>query len=107
MRRRRTSPSSSAASITSSRPAAPAPHAVRTRVPLPDAAALEQALALLRRKSPKAFAAEANLPQIAGMLAGVTVSSLDSLMRIRHHENKPLVDADLHRLKKELVERDS
>ena len=49
----------------------------------------------------------ANLPQIAGMLAGVTVSSLESLARIRHHEAKPLADADLARLKKELVERDS
>jgi hypothetical protein len=80
---------------------------VRTRVPLPDAAALEQALDILRKQSPKAFAAEARLPQIAGMLAGVTVSSLESLTRIRHHENKPLADADLSRLKKELVERDS
>ena len=80
---------------------------MRTRVPLPDAAALEQALGILRKQSPRAFAADANLPQIAGMLTGVTVSSLDSLTRIRHHENKPLADADLARLKKELVERDS
>ncbi len=80
---------------------------VRTRVPLPDAAALEQALGILRKQSPRAFAADANLAQIAGMLAGVTVSSLESLTRIRHHENKPLADADLARLKKELVERDS
>ena len=80
---------------------------VRTRVPLPDAAALEQALGILRKQSPRAFAADANLPQIAGMLAGVTVSSLESLTRIRHHENKPLADADLAKLKKELVERDS
>ena len=81
--------------------------AVRTRVPLPDAPVLEQALAILRKQSPKAFAADANLPQIAGMLAGVTVSSLDSLTRLRHHENQPLADADLAKLKKELVERDS
>jgi len=80
---------------------------VRTRVPLPDAAALGQALIILRKQSPRAFAPDANLPQIAGMLAGVTVSSLESLTRIRHHENKPLADADLARLKKELVERDS
>jgi hypothetical protein len=81
--------------------------AVRTRVPLPDAPVLEQALAILRKQSPKAFAADANLPQIAGMLAGVTVSSLDSLTRLRHHENQPLADADLAKLKKGLVERDS
>jgi hypothetical protein len=80
---------------------------VRTRVPLPDAQALERALDIIRKQSPRAFAADANLPQIAGMLAGVTVSSLESLARIRHHENRPLADADLARLKKELVERDS
>jgi hypothetical protein len=82
-------------------------HTVRTRVPLPDAPTLEKALNILRKQSPRAFAADANLPQIAGMLTGVTVSSLDSLTRIRHHENKPLADADLAKLKKELVERDS
>jgi hypothetical protein len=86
---------------------ASAAQSVRTRVPLPDAPALELALGILRKQSPKAFAADANLAQIAGMLAGVTISSLESLTRIRHHENKPLVDADLAKLKKELVERDS
>jgi hypothetical protein len=80
---------------------------VRTRVPLPDTSALEQALNIIRKQSPRAFAADANLPQIAGLLTGVTVSSLESLTRIRHFENKPLADADLSRLKKELVERDS
>ncbi|MES1262982.1 MAG: ATP-binding protein, partial [Peristeroidobacter soli] len=86
---------------------ASAAQTVRTRVALPDASAIERALAILRTQSPKAFSADANLPQIAGMLAGVTVSSLESLVRIRHYENKPLADADIARLKKELVERDS
>src|SRR6188768_314407 len=86
---------------------ASAAQSVRTRVPLPDAAALEQALVILRKQSPKAFGADANLVQIAGMLTGVTVSSLESLTRIRHHENKPLADADLAKLKKQLVEQDS
>ena len=86
---------------------ASAAQTVRTRVALPDAAALEKALAILRKQSPRAFAADTSLAQVAGMLTGVTVSSLESLTRIRHHENKPLADADLARLKKELVERDS
>ena len=80
---------------------------VRTRVALPDAPALTQALNILRKQSPRAFAPDASLPQIAGMLTGVTVSSLESLTRIRHHESKPLAGADLAKLKKELVERDS
>ena len=37
----------------------------------------------------------------------MTVSSLESLVKIRHHEGKPLGDTDLARIKKELVERDS
>jgi hypothetical protein len=82
-------------------------HTTRTRVPLPDAGALERAVTLLRAQSPKAFAADANHSELAGALAGVTVSSLESLIRIRHHEGKPLADADLAKLKKQLVERDS
>lgn len=81
-------------------------HIVRTRVPLPDAQALESALVILRQQSPRAFS-DADLKQLSSALAGVTVSSLDSLTRIRHHESKPLADADLAKLKKELVERDS
>jgi hypothetical protein len=82
-------------------------HGTRVRIPLPDAPALERALTILRQQSPKAFAADANLAQIAGALAGVTVSSMENLARIRHHEDRPLGDSDLARLKKELVEKDS
>jgi hypothetical protein len=83
------------------------PHTTRVRVPLPDAAALERALGILQKQSPKAFAPDARLAEIAGALAGVTVSSMENLARIRHHEGKPLGDADMAKLKKELVERDS
>jgi hypothetical protein len=81
--------------------------AMRTRVPLPDAAELERALGIVQVQSPKAFAPTASLAQIAGALAGVTVASLDSLVKRRHFENKPLGETDLAKLKKELVERDS
>ncbi len=86
---------------------ATAAHATRIRVPLPDAAALERTLDILARGSPKAFAPGAKLAELAGALAGVTVSSLESLVKTRHHEGKPIGDADLSRIKKELVERDS
>jgi hypothetical protein len=86
---------------------ASSPDTTRVRIPLPDAAALERALAILQKQSPKAFADRANLPEIAGALSGVTVSSMENLARIRHHENRPLGDVDMARLKKELVERDS
>jgi hypothetical protein len=79
----------------------------RLRVALPDARALESALAILQKQSPRAFAADAKLPELAGAMAGVTISSLESLVKVRHHEGKPIGDGDLARMKKELVERDS
>jgi hypothetical protein len=79
----------------------------RVRIALPDQQALERALSLLRSQQPKAFAADANLPQIAAALVGVTVSALESLVKIRDHAGQPLGPADLTRIKKELVERDS
>ena len=86
---------------------ASSPQTTRVRVALPDARALESALAILAKLCPRAFAANANLGELAGGLAGVTISSLESLVKVRHHEGKPIVDADLARMKKELVERDS
>jgi len=83
------------------------PQTTRVRVPLPDTRALESALGILARQFPKAFAAGAKHAELAAALAGVTISSLESLVKVRHHEGKPLGDADLARIKKELVERDS
>jgi len=79
----------------------------RVRVPLPDAGALERALVILQKQSPNAFAPGANLAELAAALAGITVASLESLVKVRHFESKPIDDADLAKLKKELVERDS
>jgi len=82
-------------------------HASRIRVPLPDATQIERALTLLRTQEAKAFAGDANLAQIAAALVGVTVSALESLVKIRDHSGQALGTADLTRIKKELVERDS
>jgi SpoVK/Ycf46/Vps4 family AAA+-type ATPase len=79
----------------------------RIRVPLPDTPALERALVILQRQSPKAFAPGANLADLAAALAGITVASLEGLVKVRHFESKPIGDTDLAKLKKELVERDS
>jgi SpoVK/Ycf46/Vps4 family AAA+-type ATPase len=86
---------------------ASAAQCTRIRVALPDAAALERALTILRRQAPKAFAPGANLADLAGALTGVTISSLESLVKVRHYEARPIGDTDLAKLKKELVERDS
>ncbi|HEY0684049.1 MAG TPA: AAA family ATPase [Steroidobacter sp.] len=82
-------------------------HASRIRVPLPDSAEIERALTLLRTHEPKAFAPDANLAQIGAALVGVTLSALESLIKVRDHSGQALNSADLTRIKKELVERDS
>jgi hypothetical protein len=79
----------------------------RVRVALPDPKALEAAIGILAKQFPRAFAADAKPAELAGALAGVTISSLESLVKVRHHEARPIGDADLARMKKELVERDS
>ena len=79
----------------------------RIRVPLPDAGALERALTILKRQYPNAFAPDANVAELAAALAGITVTSLEGLVKMRHHESRPIGAADLAKLKKELVERDS
>jgi hypothetical protein len=82
-------------------------HASRIRVPLPDVPALERALAILKVQEPKAFAEDASLPQLAAALVGVTVAALESLVKVRDHAGQTLGAADLTRIKKDLVERDS
>lgn len=82
-------------------------HTARIRVPLPDTPSLERALDILHGQQPQAFAADANIARIAGALAGVTVSALESLVKVRGFSKQALNAADLTRIKKELVERDS
>jgi len=81
--------------------------AARIRVPLPDPTALERALELLEIQQPKAFDADADLKSLASALVGVTVSALESLVKIRNHSSRALGSVDLSRIKKDLVERDS
>ncbi|MES1263390.1 MAG: ATP-binding protein, partial [Peristeroidobacter soli] len=83
------------------------PHATRVRIPLPDAAALEDALLILRKENPRAFPEDTNVHELAQALSGVSISSLQNLVRIRDHGRNPLGASDLTKLKKQLVEQDS
>ena len=60
-----------------------------------------------QRSNPRPSRPDAQLDQIAAALAGVTVSALESLVKIRAHAKQALGAQDLTRIKKELVERDS
>ena len=82
-------------------------HVARIRVPLPDAPALARALSGLRVQEPKAFAADTDPARLAEALVGVTVSALESLVKVRDHAGQTLATEDLSRIKKELVERDA
>ncbi len=82
------------------------PRVSKVRVPLPDAATLERALAQLRIDHPRAFA-EQDAAETASLLTGVSISALNSLIRIREHEGRALSAADWIATKKQMVEGDS
>ncbi|MEK7413699.1 MAG: ATP-binding protein, partial [Planctomycetota bacterium] len=83
------------------------PRACLVRVPLPAANDLERALNLAAPKHPTALGGfKADLARPAGMLAGTTLSAIESLLKTREHQKLPLTDADLMGMKKTLVERD-
>lgn len=84
------------------------PRVSRVRVPLPDAAPLGLALAQLQREHPAAFdAGSGELAASAAAFVGVSISALESLVKTRAHERRPLRPADQAQVKKQLVERDS
>jgi len=88
------------------------PRTLRLRVPLPEAAPLAEALSLLRASHPAAFGAGAaggpeDLGAMAGSLVGVSIAALESLVKTRAHERRPLGAADVVAVKKQLVERES
>src|SRR5688572_15713739 len=83
------------------------PRVAKIRVPLPDAATIGAALAQLRVDHPDAFDAQTTDDLAAQALAGVTLSSLQSLVRRRAHEKVTLGPADWANVKKQLVEEES
>lgn len=76
-------------------------------LPLPDADEMARALAAL---APRAQVALQNfrqrLPELGRSLRGATLGSVETLVRRREFEGRPLEDDDVGRLKRELVEKD-
>ncbi|MFA5684623.1 MAG: ATP-binding protein [Lysobacteraceae bacterium] len=83
------------------------PRVARIRVPLPDAAVLARALAQLRIDHSTAFDAGSGDEAAAQALSGVSVSALQSLVRINAHERRVLAPADWVRAKKQMLESDA
>jgi hypothetical protein len=83
------------------------PRVARIRVPLPEAAVLEQALAQLRVDHAAAFLADADNASAAQALTGVSISALQSLVKTCAFEKRTLGASDWVRAKKQLVEADA
>lgn len=83
------------------------PRVARIRVPLPDSALLQQALAQWRLEYPAAFDAQVGDQRMADALVGVSISALNSLVRLRAHQQRVIASADWIQAKKQLVEGDA
>lgn len=84
------------------------PRAASFKIPLPSPTELQGALETLAPQFPQALAKfQGNLGQLAGALAGATLSSVETLLKTREHANTPLDSGDLVTLKKELIEHDA
>ncbi|RYX81277.1 AAA family ATPase [bacterium] len=84
------------------------PRAARFKVPLPNGNDLSEALEHWKNSSPKALEKFANdLPNLGQQLAGASLASLHSLLKMREFAKTPLEPNDVSRLKKELVEADA
>jgi len=83
------------------------PHVTRVRVPLPTSSELQAALALLQKQFERTIPAGTDLGAMSGALAGVSVSALEQLTKMRAHVGKTIEPADLAAVKKQMVERDA
>ena len=77
-------------------------------IPMPGGEGLVDVFSYFEETYPKALSNFAGEPQVPSeRLAGATVSSMESLLRMREYDGRPLEQSDLSDLKKSLVERDS
>ncbi len=84
------------------------PRIARIRVPLPGPDELRRALDVIAAAGQVALSAyREDLAYPARQLAGTTLSAMEALLKIREFNREPLRDADLARLKKDLVENDA
>lgn len=83
------------------------PRVARIKIPLPTEDDLRKSLELFLPSHPTALSQFAkSLDTLAASLIGATLSSVESLVKVREHNKLPIVAEDLVTLKKELVEKD-
>jgi len=77
------------------------PRAARIKIDLPDVPQLIDALQQMCSDYSTAMSdLSKDLPEVAGQLAGTTLSALESVVKTKQHKKEPLVSDDLAKLKK-------
>jgi hypothetical protein len=83
------------------------PRAALVKIPLPAPTDLSRAFGLLAPQFPTAlknYAGNLDLP--AQQLAGASLGAVETMLKTREHKAQPLGDADLVKLKKQLIEKE-
>ena len=84
------------------------PRIARVRIDLPSSGELLDGFRVLAPSFPVSLSAmTANLPAVAEQLTGSTLGALESVIKTKEHRNERLGSADLVKLKKDLVEKDT
>jgi len=84
------------------------PRAARVKINLPNSEQLLDAFRVIAPQCSTAFADFASdLPAIAEQLSGATLGAIESMVKTKEHRKERLASADLAKLKKDLVEKDT
>lgn len=84
------------------------PRVARVRIDLPSAAELLDGFRLMAPSFPVSLSEmTADLPAVAEQLSGTTLGALESVIKTKEHRKERLGAADLSKLKKDLVEKDT
>jgi hypothetical protein len=84
------------------------PRIARIRIDLPSSGELLDAFRVLAPSFPTSLCdMTADLPSVAEQLAGTTLGALESVIKTKEHKRERLGSADLNKLKKDLVEKDT
>ena len=84
-----------------------ASHVAAIQVPLPSAAELKSALAILQQAFPATIPLEFDLDALAASMTGVSTRMLEQLTKVRAYNRQTLEPRELHAVKKQLVEQDA
>jgi hypothetical protein len=84
------------------------PRVARVKIDLPTSNQLLDGFRTLLSSYPTALQTFGpDLPSLAQQLSGATLGAVENVIKTKEHRREPLVSADLSKLKKELVEKDT